>query len=155
VTSSPLTSSEPRPLSLHDALPISGPGAMSRNQYLRHLALSMGTRLAMIGLRLLRNVLLARILGPSERGLFALLSALPDLLAALTSGGLNTALGYQAAQQRPMGLLLTQVLLFGCLAAGLLTLCGVLLFDQFGAELEAAGQLGPLVWILLLAVPLT
>ena len=128
---------------------------MSRNQYLRHLALSMGTRLAMIGLRLLRNVLLARILGPSERGLFALLSALPDLLAALTSGGLNTALGYQAAQQRPMGLLLTQVLVFGCLAAGLLTLCGVLLFDQFGAELEAAGQLGPLVWILLLAVPLT
>lgn len=128
---------------------------MSRNQYLSHLALSMGTRLAMIGLRLLRNVLLARILGPSERGLFALLSALPDLLAALTSGGLNTALGYQAAQQRPMGLLLTQVLVFGCMAAGLLTLCGVLMFNQFGAELETARQLGPLVWILLLAVPLT
>jgi O-antigen/teichoic acid export membrane protein len=128
---------------------------MSRNQYLRHLALSVATRLAMIGLRLLRNVLLARVLGPAERGLFALLSALPDLLAALTSGGLNTALGYQAAQQRPMGLLLTQVLVFGCLAAGLLTLCGVLIVDQFGSALDASQQLGPLIWILLLAVPLT
>ena len=51
---------------------------MSRGNYLRHLLLSMGTRLAMIALRLARNVLLARILGPSERGLFALLSTLPD-----------------------------------------------------------------------------
>jgi O-antigen/teichoic acid export membrane protein len=54
---------------------------MSRSHYLKHLALSMGTKLAMIALRLLRNVLLARILGPSERGLFALLSTLPDLIA--------------------------------------------------------------------------
>ena len=38
---------------------------MSRGNYLRHLLLSMGTRLAMIALRLARNVLLARILGPS------------------------------------------------------------------------------------------
>ena len=58
---------------------------MSRSHYLKHLALSMGTKLAMIALRLLRNVLLARILGPSERGLFALLSTLPDLISAATS----------------------------------------------------------------------
>jgi O-antigen/teichoic acid export membrane protein len=64
---------------------------MSRGNYLKHLALSMGTKLAMIALRLLRNVLLARILGPSERGLFALLSTLPDLISAATSGGLNSA----------------------------------------------------------------
>ncbi|MCE6983747.1 polysaccharide biosynthesis protein, partial [Pseudomonas frederiksbergensis] len=69
---------------------------MSRSHYVRHLLLSMGTRLAMIALRLMRNVLLARILGPSERGLFALLSTLPDLISAATSGGLNTAVGYQA-----------------------------------------------------------
>ena len=71
---------------------------MKRGSYLWHLALSMGTRLAMIGLRLLRNVLLARLLGPADRGLFALLSTLPDLIAALTSGGLNTAVGYEAAR---------------------------------------------------------
>ncbi|MFK8331098.1 lipopolysaccharide biosynthesis protein [Pseudomonas sp. BJa5] len=128
---------------------------MSRNSYMRHLLLSMGTRLAMIALRLLRNVLLARILGPSERGLFALLSTLPDLISAATSGGLNTAVGYQAAKQRSMGLLLSQVLIFGCLVAGALTLICVALARTFGTELEVTTQLGLLAWLLLLAVPLT
>ena len=128
---------------------------MSRSNYLKHLALSMGTKLAMIALRLLRNVLLARILGPSERGLFALLSALPDLISAATSGGLNSAVGYQAAKQRPMGLLLSQVLLFGCLLAALLTLLVVALTREFGSELDITTQLGLLAWLLLLAVPLT
>ncbi|AXO88301.1 polysaccharide biosynthesis protein [Pseudomonas parafulva] len=128
---------------------------MSRNHYLRHLALSMGTKLAMIALRLLRNVLLARILGPSERGLFALLSTLPDLISAATSGGLNSALGYQAAKQRDMGLLLAQVLIYGCLLAGLLTLACVALVRTFGGELDITLQLGLLAWLLLLAVPMT
>ncbi len=128
---------------------------MSRPSYLRHLLLSMGTRLAMIGLRLLRNVLLARLLGPAERGLFALLSSLPDLIAAATSGGLNSAVGYQAAQQRNLGLLLTQVLVYGCLLAGLLTLACVALLRSVGVELEISQQLGLLAWLLLLAVPLS
>ncbi|MGE8392468.1 oligosaccharide flippase family protein [Pseudomonas sp. BIGb0427] len=128
---------------------------MSRSHYVRHLLLSMGTRLAMIALRLMRNVLLARILGPSERGLFALLSTLPDLISAATSGGLNTAVGYQAAKQRSMGLLLSQVLIYGCLVAGALTLVCVALAREFGTELEVTTQLGLLAWLLLLAVPLT
>ncbi|PWB35203.1 polysaccharide biosynthesis protein [Pseudomonas sp. SDI] len=128
---------------------------MSRSHYMRHLLLSMGTRLAMIALRLLRNVLLARILGPSERGLFALLSTLPELISAATSGGLNSAVGYQAAQQRAMGLLLSQVLIFGCLTAAALTLICVSLMREFGSALEVTVQLGLLAWLLLLAVPLT
>lgn len=128
---------------------------MSRSHYVRHLLLSMGTRLAMIALRLMRNVLLARILGPSERGLFALLSTLPDLISAATSGGLNTAVGYQAAKQRSMGLLLSQVLIYGCLVAGALTLICVALARALGNELEVTTQLGLLAWLLLLAVPLT
>ncbi|MNO87154.1 Polysaccharide biosynthesis protein [compost metagenome] len=114
----------------------------------------MGTGIAMIALRLLRNVLLARILGPSERGLFALFSALPELISAATSGGLNSAVGYQAAKQRPMGLLLSQVLVFGCLFAGVLTLICVALLREFGTELDVTQQLGLLAWLLLLAVPL-
>ncbi len=128
---------------------------MSRGHYLRHLALSMGTKLAMIALRLLRNVLLARLLGPSERGLFALLSSLPDLIAAATSGGLNSAIGYQAAQQRNLGLLLTQVLVYGCLLAALLTLACLAVLQGFGIQLEVTEQLGLLAWLLLLAVPLS
>lgn len=128
---------------------------MKGNGYLRHLVLSLGTNLAMLVLRLARNILLARILGPSERGLFALLNTLPDLIAALGCGGLNTALGYQAAKQRSMGLLLTQALLFGCLLATLLTLLCIVLAQALGDRLEATEQLGLLVWLLLLAVPLS
>lgn len=127
---------------------------MMRNQYLRHLVLSMGTRIAMIVLRLLRNMLLARILGPADRGLFALLSALPELIAAFTSGGLNTAIGYHAARQRPMGELLTQVLVFGCLLAWFVTLAGVMLVNGPASELGLAQNLGQYSWLLLLAVPL-
>ncbi|MBF8778341.1 lipopolysaccharide biosynthesis protein [Pseudomonas fulva] len=128
---------------------------MSRNTYIRHLVLSMGTKLAMIALRLLRNVLLARILGPSERGLFALLSSLPEMISAVTSGGLNSAISYQAAQQRSMGLLLTQVLVYGCLLALLLTVFCVAMVRHFAPDLEVTVQLGLLAWLLLIAVPMT
>ncbi|WP_349617817.1 lipopolysaccharide biosynthesis protein [Azotobacter salinestris] len=127
---------------------------MTRNEYIRHLLLSVGTNLAMLALRLLRNVLLARILGPADRGLFALLSALPELIGAVTSGGLNTAVGYQAARQHPMGLLLTLMLLYGCLASALATLLGLQALDAFGQELAITRQLGPFAALLLLAVPL-
>jgi O-antigen/teichoic acid export membrane protein len=128
---------------------------MKQRGYLWHMAFSIGTRLAMIGIRLLRNVLYARLLTPADRGLFALLSTLPDLIAALTSGGLNTAIGYDAARQRPMGLLVTQVLLYGCLLAGTLTVIGLWLMQRFGADLEITQQLEPFAWLLLAAVPLT
>ncbi len=127
---------------------------MTRREYLRHLVLSIGTRLAMIALRLLRNILLARLLGPADRGVFALFAALPELIASITSGGLNTAVGCDAARQRPMALLLTQVLVYGCLLAGLVTLAGVLLLDRFGGDLDLTRSLGSLLWLLLLAVPL-
>ncbi|WP_185267678.1 oligosaccharide flippase family protein [Halopseudomonas xiamenensis] len=128
---------------------------MSSNQYLRHLLFSMGTRLLMVVLRLLRNVLLARLLGPADRGIFALLAALPDLIAAFSSGGLNTAVSYQAARQKPIGLLLAQILVYGCLLATLLTLAGLILVQQFGFATESVLTLGTLLWLLLLAVPLT
>ena len=66
---------------------------MKQYGYRWHLLVTMGTRLSMIALRLIRNILLARLLGPADRGLFAFLSALPELIAAVTSGGLNTAVG--------------------------------------------------------------
>lgn len=128
---------------------------MKRDSYLWHMLLSIGTRLAMIAIRLLRNVLLARLLGPADRGLFALLSTLPDFIAAITSGGLNTALGYEAARQRPMGLLLTQTLVYGCLLALLLTVIGLMVMTTVGSTWEISQQLGGYAWLLLLAVPLT
>jgi O-antigen/teichoic acid export membrane protein len=126
---------------------------MRRSRYLRSMLQSVGTSLAMLVLRLLRNILLARILGPADRGLFALLSALPDMIGAVTSGGMNTALSYQSAQQRPMGALLAQTLVYGCLLSALVTWVGVALLEQFGQSLEITQELGALAWLLLLVVP--
>ncbi|MDR0673532.1 MAG: oligosaccharide flippase family protein [Zoogloeaceae bacterium] len=131
---------------------------MKRGSYLWNMVLSVGTRLLMIGIRLLRNILLARLLGPADRGLFALLNTLPDLIAALTCGGLNTAVGYQTARRHSISVLLTQMLVYGCLPATVLTLLGVMLLrffgDDFAATRQLAAQLGTLAWLLLLAVPL-
>lgn len=127
---------------------------MSRSRFMRHMLQSVGTSLAMLVLRLLRNILLARILGPADRGLFALLSAMPEMISAATSGGLNTALSYQSAQQRPMGALLSQVLIYGCLFSAVATCLGVFLLQQFGQSLEITQELGSLAWLLLLVVPL-
>lgn len=128
---------------------------MKRDGYLWHMCLSMGTRLVMIALRLLRNILLARLLGPAERGLFSLLSALPELIGAVASGGLNSAVAYKAARQPDMGLLVTYVLIYGCALATLLTLAGLIILQLSDMSLEVLQQLGLLVWLLLLAVPLT
>lgn len=128
---------------------------MKQYSYLWHMFMSIGTRLAMIAMRLVRNILLARLLGPADRGLFALLNTLPDLIAAVTSGGLNTAVGYQAAKQRPMGILITQVLVYGSLLAGLLTLACVLLLTAFGAEINLVTQLGLWIWLLIPVVPIS
>ncbi len=128
---------------------------MKQYGYRWHLLVTMGTRLGMIALRLIKNILLARLLGPADRGLFALLSALPELIAAVSSGGLNTAVGYQAARQKDMGVLLVQVLIYGCLLSALLTLGAVLLLDWQGRELDKVQQLGIWLWLLIPLVPLT
>ncbi|MDR0735656.1 MAG: polysaccharide deacetylase family protein [Zoogloeaceae bacterium] len=132
---------------------------MKRGSYLWNMASSVGTRILMTGIRLLRNILLARLLGPADRGLFALLNTLPDLIAALTCGGLNTAVGYQTARRHPISVLLTQLLVYGCLFATLVTLSGVAALRWFGGDFDLtrqlAEQLGGMAWLLLLAVPLT
>ncbi|MDR3159439.1 MAG: polysaccharide deacetylase family protein [Zoogloeaceae bacterium] len=131
---------------------------MRRGSYLWNMVSSVSTRILMTGIRLLRNILLARLLGPADRGLFALLNTLPDLIAALTCGGLNTAVGYQTARRHSISVLLTQLLVYGCLFATLVTLSGVVALRWFGGDFgltrQLAEQLGGLAWLLLLAVPL-
>lgn len=127
---------------------------MKRDGYVYHLVLSLGTRILMILIRVVRNVLLARLLGPADRGVFALLAALPELIAAFSSGGLNSAMSFQVARQRSMGLLVTQMLVYGALLATLLALVGLIVVQFYGDALGTLGELGVLGWLLLLAVPL-
>lgn len=122
--------------------------------YLWHMLMSLGTRILMTVIRLVRNILLARLLGPADRGLFALLNTLPEMIYALTSGGLNTSVGYYAAKQRPMGVLVAQVLIYGCLLSGLLTVVGVSVLSSLDEPPAVVEQLGPWIWLLIPVVPI-
>lgn len=119
-----------------------------------HMLMSLGTRILMTVIRLVRNILLARLLGPADRGLFALLNTLPEMIYALTSGGLNTSVGYYAAKQLPMGVLVAQVLIYGCLLSGLLTVVGVSVFSSLDEPPAVVEQLGPWIWLLIPVVPI-
>lgn len=61
---------------------------------------SLATKIAMIVLRLIRNALLARALGPADRGLFSLITSLPELIMSAGNAGLSNAAAYQAANSR-------------------------------------------------------
>ena len=85
--------------------------------------LTLVTKLAMMAMRLVRNIILARVLGAADRGAFAFLVALPELIISLLGAGLQTSAARQAAgSDRPETLLMTTAtigLVFGVLCAGL------------------------------------
>lgn len=122
--------------------------------YLGLLLHSLGTRVSMTVFRLVRNAIVARVLGPEARGLFALINALPELVNAIGSGGLSTALGYHAARNVPMGLLIARLALFGG-AIGLgIALVGAMLLNLSSGLAEFGGRLEGWVWVVVLAAPL-
>ncbi|MEB2317221.1 MAG: oligosaccharide flippase family protein [Pseudomonadota bacterium] len=123
-------------------------------RYLGLLLHSFGTRVGMTVFRLIRNAIIARILGPEARGLFALISALPELIAAIGSGGLSSALAYNAARNAPAGLLIARLILFGgvvCLGAALV---GIAVLQWFPSSIELGRSLGGWVWVVVIAAPL-
>ncbi len=60
---------------------------------------SLVTKIAMLIIRLGRNALLARVLGPADRGLFSLISSLPELIMVAGNAGLSNAVSYHAAKK--------------------------------------------------------
>lgn len=65
----------------------------------RHFGQTLLTKLAMILLRVIRNAILARVLGPADRGLFSLISSLPELIMTAGNAGLSNAAAYHAAKR--------------------------------------------------------
>jgi len=59
---------------------------------------SLATKILMIILRLVRNAILARALGPADRGLFSLITSLPDLIMSAGNAGISNAAAYQTAK---------------------------------------------------------
>jgi len=67
--------------------------------FLRHFSQSLFTKLLNILFRLVRNALLARILGPADRGLFALICSLPELIMTAGNAGLSNSAAYHVANK--------------------------------------------------------
>lgn len=127
---------------------------MSALRLLKQVLYSVGTRIAMVALRLARNALLARILGPADRGLFAMLNALAELLASLGGGGLQHAAAYQAANRAPVSALVTLILVLGSGMALLTAAVGTGVLQWPALQQQLGEDMQGLVWLLLLAVPL-
>lgn len=73
------------------SVPKENPVSAIRSRLSRDVAQTMGTKLAVVGLGLGTGIVTARLLGPHDRGLFALLVTLPTTLAILVKFGLAQA----------------------------------------------------------------
>lgn len=68
-----------------------------KNKILRQFSLSLLTKIIRIVLRLLRNGILARVLGPADRGVFSLIISLPVLIMTVGNCGIANSSAYQVA----------------------------------------------------------
>lgn len=71
----------------------------SNNAMVQQFRQSLATKIAMLVIRLGRNALLARALGPADRGLLSLISSLPELIMVAGNAGLSNAVSYHAAKK--------------------------------------------------------
>lgn len=72
----------------------------NRRDLISFVKSSLLTRLTMLGCRLARNVMLAHALGPANRGALSFAFTTMELILISCSMGLNTAIGYYAAQSQ-------------------------------------------------------
>ncbi|MBV1920246.1 MAG: oligosaccharide flippase family protein [Pseudomonadales bacterium] len=68
------------------------------NAFARQFGQSFATKIVMIFLRLIRNAILARALGPADRGLFSLITSLPELIMSAGNAGISNASAYHTAK---------------------------------------------------------
>ena len=68
-----------------------------KNTFARQFSYSLLTKIFMIVLRMARNAILARVLGPADRGVFSLLSSLPEMVMTAGNCGVANAAAYYAA----------------------------------------------------------
>lgn len=66
--------------------------------FARQFGQSFATKTLMIFLRLIRNAILARALGPADRGLFSLITSLPELIMSAGNAGISNASAYHTAK---------------------------------------------------------
>ncbi len=124
-------------------------------QLARHFGQSLATKIAMIVLRLIRNAILARVLGPADRGLFSLISSLPELIMTAGNAGLSNAVAYNTAKQtRPFRHILananTLILIIGMTLFGL----SFWLVEQPWLVKDYHDVVNSFNWVIAIAIPI-
>src|SRR5262245_9419306 len=117
----------------------------------RNILTTLSARIAVMGLALISSVVLARILGPEARGLFALMLLLPEVGRLLGLCGFEQANAvYAGLEPTKRSALLWHSTAFALLVGGLLAAVGIS-FVAIGAPGFEALVRGP-VWLYYLAL---
>jgi O-antigen/teichoic acid export membrane protein len=110
-------------------------------------------RMATLGLALISSIILARLLGPEGRGLFALVLLLPELAAAFGLLGFESANAvYAGLEPEKRRALVWHSVVVAVVMGGVLSIAGVcwLVFGGWGSQAFVHGPLWP--YLLLLSI---
>lgn len=103
---------------------------------------SVGTQAFVLAINVLTGVIMARLLGPEGRGVYAAVTLWPPLLAALAVAGLNSAIVFRMRQQpHAIGGIAGASLLLGAGYSLVVIVIGVVLLPIFMAQYAP-----PILW---------
>lgn len=113
------------------------------------------TKVLMVLLRIGRNAILARVLGPADRGLFSLICSLPEIIMTIGNAGLSNAAAYHTVKQAQSGRQViantnTQLLILSVLliVVTLFFLQAHWLPSQYSEAMDSFG------WVIIIAIPM-
>lgn len=116
---------------------------------------SLAATAAQFVLRMARNVLLTRLLGPTGRGIYGLLSTLPGFVVSFGNLGFGLGCYYLVAKRKwDLREILGNSLLYLVVVGAVLTVAGYIMMQvsaSFRLEFTGAGNLG---FFLLISIPL-
>ncbi len=124
---------------------------------LKAFALStLMTKAVHLPIRVLKNIILTRFLGPSGRGIYSLFIAIPELIAAIGNLGFGLGSLYLSTHKKvPLKTILGNCLVYLVIQGLVLGIAGYVLMgagNRIG--FEAIGDLEPIKFLLIAAIPL-
>lgn len=131
------------------------PKGFNRERFTRLLFHSLLTKILMIVLRLARNAIIARVLGPTDRGLLALITSIPEVIMTIGNLGYSNSAAWKLAQpgtqpRQVMGAVLAFIAVIGSLCA----LISLWVVENPWLLRDDTAGLTDWRWIIALAIPL-
>ncbi len=131
------------------------PTSFDKDRFSEVLLQSLVVKIIMMLIRVVRNAILARVLGPVDRGILALITSIPELLMTVGNLGYSNAAAYALSRekhepQQVMGGVLLFVLIMG---SGLAAISFQVVQSPWLLR-DAPGELVIWQWFIALAIPL-